>query len=289
MLLVKPREFKENSTSEMTQSSQPCAAESPWKKAAARSIASFGTWFCTEYPKLIVQQQQQQQHSKSGGGKTGNLLILLNSFHIYKNTPFKNHWRGALSSAGQRGSSAWIMFYGQAFISQTIYHGPDTTSGAIPWWTAGLAGVFGGGISSLVHSLFEPIKIRHEPLSWRVYSASLWPMMWRHALFDGTFFATSSLLETNYSLSHATQFGLSALVASTVNLSHDVWKTQYIKALPKRLQWLTVVRSLSWASFRQQLAVKGADLGFNWWLTGLLYGYLFVSSSHCSSGDRNGE
>ena len=183
-------------------------------------------------------------------------------------TSIHHHLRGAMSSAAQRGSSALIMFYGQAYISRAIYGQENAPN----WWSAGAAGFLGGGISSLVHTIFEPIKIRHEPMSLRVYQASLWPMMWRHALFDGTFFATSTVL---HDCSYATQFGISALAASTVNLTHDLWKTQFIKALPLRLRWITVVRSLTFSSFQQQLGMKATDLGFNWWLTGLLYAFLF--------------
>lgn len=234
--------------------------EAPWRKALTRSIASFGTWFVTEYPKLIL-QQQRQSHSKHP---------LLKTLDIYKATPMNHHLRGAMSSAAQRGSSALIMFYGQAYISRSIY-GRDK---APNWWSAGIAGFLGGSISSLVHTLFEPIKIRHEPMSLRLYRASLWPMMWRHGLFDGTFFATSTLLED---CSYATQFGVSALAASTVNLTHDLWKTQFIRALPQRLRWITVVQGLTPTSFQQQLLVKASDLGINWWLTGLLYASLFAN------------
>ena len=277
--MTKRKPAADDGVSETIQPVQPPVVEPPWKKAATRSMASFGTWFCTEYPKLILQQQQQHRHSNSKSP------LLVKSFQIYKATPWQHHLKGAVSSAGQRGSSAWIMFYGQAFISQSLYHDQDRNGQQPPWWTAGIAGALGGGISSLVHSIFEPIKIRHEPFSWRIYKASVWPMMWRHALFDGTFFATSTLMDSSeqYSFSYATQFGLSALAASAVNLTHDLWKTQYIRALPRRLKWVTVVQSLSRKSFRQQLVVKAADLGFNWWVTGLLYAYLFVNNHNRSS------
>jgi hypothetical protein len=235
-------------------------AGAPWRKALTRSVASFGTWFVTEHPKLIL-QQQRQSHSRHP---------LLTTVDIYRKTPWNHHLRGATSSAAQRGSSALIMFYGQAYISRTLYGAEVAPS----WWSAGMAGFLGGGISSLVHTIFEPIKIRHQPMSWAVYQASLWPMMWRHALFDGTFFATSTLLHDS---SYATQFGISALAASTVNLTHDLWKTQFIQALPQRMKWLTVVRGLNFASFQQQLIMKATDLGFNWWVTGLLYAYFFAN------------
>jgi hypothetical protein len=210
----------------------------------------------TEYPKLLFQQQQRHP------------TPAISSLRLYRETPWNSHVRGAMSSFAQRGSSAFIMFYGQATISKAIPGGsrmPD-------WWSAGMAGFLGGGLSAFVHTLFEPVKIRYSGLTWPVYCASLWPMMWRHALFDGTFFATSACL---YDRSYATQFGVSALAASTVNLTHDVWKTQFIRALPARVRWMTVIQGLTLKSFKQQLVIKAADLGFNWWVTGLLFAYLF--------------
>ena len=223
--------------------------DAPWQKALTRSIASFGTWFITEYPKLIF-QEQQGLHSKHP---------LVDTFRVYRATPFRNHLKGATSSACQRGSSALIMFYGQSYISKMI----NGDSSAHTWWSSGMAGFLGGGVSSLVHTLFEPIKIRHEPITWHVYKASLWPMMWRHALFDGTFFATTTYLQTHHNhVSYATQFGVAALAASTVNLTSDLWKTQFIRQLPllpgkcnPRLKWITVVQNLNMKSFQQQLVV----------------------------------
>ena len=248
-------------------------AESPWSKAAARSMASLGTWFATEYPKLIFQQQKQSKSRHP----------LVETLHIYRNTCFSNHVRGATSSAAQRGSSALIMFYGQHYIlgCLSVKNGNSfSQQTATSWYSAGLAGFLSGGASSLIHTLFEPIKIRHEPLTWNIYRASLLPMAWRHALFDSTFFAASTALEqSDYPFSYATQFGLSALAASTVNLTHDLWKTQFIRDLPNRqLKWMAVVKSLSVRSFRQQLYAKAADLGLNWWFTGFLYALLFASS-----------
>lgn len=255
-------EERENSSDKETN------VASPWQTASTRSLASFGTWFVTEYPKLIL-QQQHHHHSKHP---------LLATIDVYRATPFRDHLRGAASSACQRGSSAWIMFYGQSYISHAIYGDAANRT----WWSAGMAGFLGGGTSSLVHTIFEPMKIRHETISWHVYRASLWPMMWRHALFDGTFFATSTYLQTHYShVSYATQFGVAALAASTINLTHDLWKTQYIREwsqqMPHRgLKWITVVRGLSLRAFGQQLGIKSSDLGFNWWVTGLLYAAIFV-------------
>ncbi|CAB9519138.1 expressed unknown protein [Seminavis robusta] len=241
----------------MPNNGSPPSEDTPWRKALTRSVASAGTWFVTEYPKLIFQRQQGQAHP------------IQSSIQIYRQTPWNHHLRGAVSSAAQRGSSAFLMFYGQAAISNAIF-GTTTNSS---WLSSGLAGFLGGGVSAVVHTLFEPLKIRHDQrLTWSIYKASLRPMMWRHALFDGTFFATTSLLQE---YSYATQFGVSALAASTVNLTHDVWKTQFIRALPKRVRWITVVQGMTSTCFRQQLVVKAADLGFNWWVTGLLFAALF--------------
>jgi hypothetical protein len=239
---------------------KPSPDDAPWSKALSRAIASSGTWFVTEYPKLLFQQQQRHP------------TPLISSLQIYRQTPWNNHVRGVLASFAQRGTSAFIMFYGQATISKAIHQHDGHGSHVPEWRSAGMAGFLGGGISALVHTLFEPIKIRHAVLTRPVYLASLWPMMWRHALFDGTFFATNACL---YDRSYATQFGVSALAASTVNLTHDVWKTQFIQALPSRLRWMTVIQGLTLKSFQQQLVIKAADLGFNWWVTGLLFSYLF--------------
>lgn len=112
------------------------------RKASTRAVASFFTWFIAEYPKLIIQ---------------GNNVSLKESFSIYKNTSFKNHLRGALSSAAQRGTSACIMFYGQYHISNAL--DKPTEYAAV---NAGIAGFISGGASSFIHTLFEPMKIRHE-------------------------------------------------------------------------------------------------------------------------------
>ena len=155
--------------------------DAPWHKAMTRSMASFGTWFVSEYPKLILQQQQ-------AATKGVNKFPLVSALRTYQSTSAANHFRGALSSAAQRGSSACIMFYGQSYISHSLLYtlqkekNEPPTPGTVAM-TAGLAGLLGGGASSLIHTLFEPIKIRHEPLTANIYRASLWPMMWRHALF----------------------------------------------------------------------------------------------------------
>jgi hypothetical protein len=268
----KPTSASENETPVTTTTEEP-----PWRKAMARSLASCGTWFVTEYPKLIYQQQQQHDHNTS---KQKHPLVT--TYDVYMKTSPSNHLKGATSSAAQRGSSALIMFYGQAYILQGINFvmgQQDDTSRLKQIATSGLAGFLSGGVSSLVHTLFEPIKIRHEPLSWNIYKKSLWPMMWRHALFDGAFFATSTAFDDHTKYSYATQFGVAALVASTVNLTHDVWKTRFIQAIPSRLKWIAIAKPLIMSSgkqFRQQLYVKAADLGFNWWFTGFLYALLFT-------------
>ncbi|KAG7351951.1 hypothetical protein IV203_007999 [Nitzschia inconspicua] len=153
----------------MPEESKSKSDASPWQTAVTRSLASFGTWFVTEHPKLIL-QQQRNHHSKHP---------LLGTLDVYKAISLRDHLRGA-------SSSAMIMFYGQYYIFHMIYG--DTKSPT--WLSSGIAGFLGGGVSSLVHTIFEPMKIRHQRISWNVYRASLWPMMWRHALFDGTFFAT---------------------------------------------------------------------------------------------------
>ncbi len=227
-----------------------------FKKAGARAIASSFTWFLTEYPKLIAQ---------SGKVPLSELIS------IYKNTSLKNHIRGSLSAAAQRGSSACIMFYGQYYITTAM--NKPTESAAL---NAGLAGFLSGGASSLIHTVFEPMKIRHEGFKFNVYVRALVPMFWRHGLFDATFFAMNSTLKD---YSYATQFAVSALAASCVNLSHDLWKTQLIKALPTRVKYISVLRDLTLREYGKQMVMKSLDLGMNWWLTGLLYQKVFVNKA----------
>ena len=224
------------------------------RKASCRAVASGFTWFITEYPKLLIQ---------SGNGTT-----LAQSFATYKSTPFSSHLRGAFSSAAQRGSSTCIMFYGQYYIAATL--GKPTEYAAV---NAGIAGFISGGVSSFVHTIFEPMKIRHgEGIKWSVYRKAIVPMFWRHALFDMSFFSCGALLKDH---PYSTQFAVSALVASSVNLFHDLWKTQLIKALPKRVKFLTVLRGLTPTEYAKQMAWKSMDLGANWWLMGFMYQRLF--------------
>lgn len=227
-------------------------AEEALKKAVARSIASTGTWFVSEYPKLIIQ---------SGSTSAGN------TFKIYAATAPLDHLRGALSSAAQRGSSACIMFYGQFVVTEAL--GSPLKSDVA---NAGLAGFFSGGASSLIHTIFEPIKIRHEGFRFDVYSRALLPMFWRHALFDMSFFASNAAIQDQ---SHSVQFCLSALAASCANLTHDVWKTRLIKALPARLPYHVVLKEMMGREYFRQLAWKSVDLGTNWFATGALYSNLF--------------
>jgi len=229
------------------------AATEAFNKAQSRALASAGTWFITEYPKLLVQSRP-----------------FSTTWEAYRSTSVGHHIRGASLSALQRGSSACIMFYGQSWIANVL--GSPTSSATA---NAGLAGFISGGASSFVHTIFEPMKIRQESFSFDVYRKSLVPMFWRHALFDTAFFATNAaLIDQAYSV----QFGVSALVASCVNLIHDVWKTRVIQGLPKRLSFVTVLRSLSTVEYTKQLCWKSIDLGANWFATGVLYSHLFATS-----------
>jgi len=225
-----------------------------FNKAYARAASSSITWFITEYPKLITQQ--------NGAKPLAEMLA------IYRNTSIKNHLRGSLTAAAQRGSSTALMFYGQYYII-TAMNKP--TEYAVV--NAGLAGFLSGGVSSFVHSAFEPLKIRHEGFKFSVYKKAIVPMFWRHGLFDATFFAMNTLLKD---YSYPTQFAVSALAASCVNLPHDLWKTQLIKALPARVRFMDVLRSLTMSEYSKQMLAKCADLGVNWGMTGLLYQSVFM-------------
>jgi len=227
------------------------AATEALNKAQSRALASAGTWFITEYPKLLIQSRP-----------------FSTTWEAYRSTSIQHHLRGASLSAFQRGSSAYIMFYGQSWIAKVL--GSPTSNATA---NAGIAGFISGGASSLVHTIFEPMKIKHESFRFDVYSKALVPMFWRHALFDTAFFASNAaLIDQPYSV----QFGVSALAASCVNLTHDVWKTRFIQALPKRLAFVTVLRELSTVEYAKQLCWKSIDLGANWFATGVVYSHFFA-------------
>ena len=229
------------------------------RKAGARTIASSMTWFLTEYPKLIFQS--------AGNGSFSQ------TYAIFQKTPLRSHLRGSFSSAAQRGSSACIMFYGQYYIANLL--NKPTEYVAV---NAGIAGFVSGGASSLIHTVFEPMKIRHgEGFRLPVYTKALVPMFFRHALFDMYFFTSISVLQ-DYTSSPAIQFAMSALGASIVNLPHDLWKTQLIQSLPARVKFITVLRSLTLKEYSRQMFMKSADLGMNWGMTGFLYSQIWKKS-----------
>jgi hypothetical protein len=162
------------------------------------------------------------------------------------------------------------MFYGQYYISNIL--NKPTEYAAV---NAGMAGFVSGGASAFVHTIFEPLKIRHsEGFRLDTYRKALVPMFFRHALFDMYFF-TSVACMPDYS--YPVQFAVSALGASLINLPHDLWKTQLIQALPARVRFITVLRSLTLKEYAKQMFMKSADLGMNWGLTGFLYEQLFVN------------
>lgn len=229
------------------------------KKAAARSVSSFFTWYCGEYPKLLIQS-----------GKDASQVM-----KAYRETEWTSHLRGSLSSASQRGASAFLMFYGNHYVSNSL--GQPTDIAVV---NAGMSGFISGGLSSFVHTVFEPLKIRLErqafSKSWQysmnIYYRSLIPMFWRHALFDAAFFATNAAVKDQpYSI----QFGISAFIASCVNLTHDVWKTKFIKALPRRISYLMVIQNMTFREYGKQLFFKSIDLGTNWFLTGLVLSSMY--------------
>ena len=102
------------------------------------------------------------------------------------------------------------------------------------------------------------------------------PMFWRHALFDMIFFSSTTALKDK---PYSTQFAISALAASCVNLFHDLWKTQLIKSLPKRIKFITTLKTLNPMELSKQMSWKGMDLGTNWWMTGFLYAAIYGNST----------
>jgi len=118
-----------------------------------------------------------------------------------------------------------------------------------------------------------------------VHLAAL-PMACRHGIFDGLFFLTRQTLVDYGVSSPAVQFGASAAVGSAGNLVFDIWKTRSSVRAPERTTLLSVAQSLSPSSFGRQLVVKAAELGGNWFVTGLFVSVsLFLATkSETSSG-----
>lgn len=103
-------------------------------------------------------------------------------------TTYANHIRGATASATQRGSSTFLMFYGQRHVNELLNklsvesNLPIEENGFI---MSGFSGSIAGGRSAFIHSIFEPMKIRNENFKLGIYYRSLNVMVWRHAIFDG--------------------------------------------------------------------------------------------------------
>lgn len=246
----------------LTKSDPPkSGTKEPLQKATARGVSSFFTWYLSEYPKLLIQRGD-------------NVKEMVKS---YRRTSLSGHLQGSLSSMSQRGASAFLMFYGQQYVSTNIVGSPTN----IQMIDAGLSGFVSGGFSSFVHTIFEPIKIRIEkkgvPFSInhgiKIYTRSLIPMFWRHAIFDGVFFATNNLIQDQpYSI----QFAVSAFMASCANLTHDVWKTKLIRSLPHRVTYFMILRNMTFREYNKQLLWKAFDLSTNWFMTGLFFSCFFL-------------
>jgi hypothetical protein len=109
----------------------------------------------------------------------------------------------------------------------------------------------------------------------QLYWTSLWPMILRHAVFDGTFFGVNdyllsldSVLDTP--LSGGLRFATAAASASFSNLIFDIWKTRQMKLYPIRLGLREIVASLSISGYARNYTVKGVDLTVNWFVVGCL-------------------
>lgn len=199
--------------------------------------------------------------------------------------PMKHHLLGVISSSMQRGGSAFLMFYSQSHVHQvtkgmTGYNNCDHA----------MAGALSGLLSAPFHTYWELIKVRGAiPNTIQSYLVCLRPMLWRHSVFDGTFFGVNAFVSdvqqrqmqeenSSYPSSSGFRFALSAASASFANLWFDVWKTRQMKAYPKRVHLyrsILVPMHMMTKSFWSNYLVKGTDLSVNWFVVGCIKDYLF--------------
>ena len=184
--------------------------------------------------------------------------------------PLRHHVMGMVSSSLQRGGSAFLMFYTQSKLSNVLH---STTSS--PVVNQSLAGALGGTVSAPFHTYWELIKVRGTLPSFKIYHLSLVPMLFRHGVFDGTFFAVHALCPSDYG--SGVRFAASAATASFTNLVFDVWKTRGMQEFPKHVRFRAVVKSLPPRVFLANYVVKGAELSTNWFVVGCIKDHCFTA------------
>lgn len=227
----------------------------------ARIGASALTW-PIEKTKLLYQGSSTTPTSANSASITGrqscNMII-----NRLIQLPIQQHMMGIVSSGLQRGGSAFFMFYTQSQILQ--YTNQVTPS---PVLDQAIAGGVSGAITAPFHTYWELIKVRGTMPSFGAYRTCLYPMLFRHAIFDATFFGVNTAVGTD--TTHAgVRFALAAASASFMNLIWDVWKTRQMEYYPKRV-WLAqgVLASMTMRSLLSNYLVKGTDLTANWFAVG---------------------
>jgi hypothetical protein len=224
-------------------------SEEAFVNSQSRMLASALTW-PIEKSKLVHQ----------GGGKIHQVMLKL---------PLAQHATGMLSSGLQRGGSAFLMFYLQSHIYQTT---KGSTSSHVA--DQALAGALSGTLSAPFHTFWELIKVRGTMPCRGSYTTCLTPMIYRHAIFDATFFGVHSSLE-GYTPSSGVRFAAAAAASSFTNLIWDVWKTRQMQDYPVRISLRGVVVTMKWRSFLSNYLVKGTDLTANWFIVGCVKDFLF--------------
>jgi hypothetical protein len=254
--------------------------------------------------------------ARGGAPTANNFLLLRNVVKRFFEIPATQHGVGMISSAIQRGGSAFFMFTCQS----QVYN-----------WTEGMsrshivdhcfAGFISGAITAPFHTYWELAKVRGGlPSSFTMYRSALLPMILRHAVFDGVFFGVSAACDVNERhtlienssnndnnstntnryvttttssissprenegedpttiLSHSgVKFGLAAATASFANLLFDVWKTRRMELFPQRVGFMTgVVQTMKVSSFLTNYLIKGTDLTVNWFVVGCLKDHVFT-------------
>lgn len=230
-----------------------------------RGVTSF-VWFPMERMKLLVQNTTLMSSNSASAADRSKKLIQVWSRSLYL---------GCFASLSQRTLSSGLMLYGQHVMSPLT---EDATSYKVV--NQGMAGFFSGVIGGALQAPFEHYKIRRSIVKVPAMSltglqgvrVAILPMMLRHGVFDGTFFATKEAASlADPTLSQASLFALSAVTASATNILFDVWKTRACAAFPSNVSLFSLVQEVgkSPTTYCTQLAVKGMELSGNWFLTGL--------------------
>jgi hypothetical protein len=218
--------------------------------AKSRFFASGITW-PVEKSKLLYQ----------GGVPARKLLP------IFSSLSFSHQITGIASSCIQRGVSAWIMFD----LQRRIKSSTDKVT-PFPVINDGIAGALAGTISAPFHTFWELLKVTGRIFTIQSYFVALKPMLFRHGVFDMSFFATTKYFENE---SSSVKFALAAAFASFSNLLFDVWKTQQMEQFPKRVDFKSVLKELASRRYGSNYLMKGTDLSVNWFVVGIIKDHFF--------------